>query len=142
MASVINSFQGDYRFLSNFYLRHFRFAHRRWSTAEHAYQAMKTLDIQKREIIASLQTPGQAKRAGQDLKLRPDWEAIKVPVMTSIVLAKFQQWEDLRSRLLLTAPGELVEGNSWGDTFWGVNNKTGEGQNMLGRILMYVREII
>ena len=38
--------------------------------------------------------------------------------------------------------GELVleEGNTWHDTFWGVDAKTGEGLNHLGRILMKVRD--
>lgn len=34
----------------------------------------------------------------------------------------------------------LVEGNSFGDTFWGVDARTGKGENHLGKILMKVRE--
>ena len=31
----------------------------------------------------------------------------------------------------------LIEGNDWGDTFWGMTD--GEGENHLGKILMRVR---
>lgn len=72
--------------------------------------------------------------------LRSDWEAVKVTVMEEIVRAKFTQNEDLKWRLLTTGDACLEEGNTWHDTFWGVDAKTGEGLNHLGRILMKVRD--
>ena len=48
--------------------------------------------------------------------------------------------EDLKQRLLATGDKRLVEGNTWGDTFWGVDLRSGRGENQLGRILMRVRE--
>ncbi|MGM9605038.1 MAG: hypothetical protein ACI3XG_08225 [Faecousia sp.] len=36
--------------------------------------------------------------------------------------------------------GYLEEGNTWHDTFWGVDAKTRDGENHLGRILMRVRQ--
>ena len=84
--------------------------------------------------------PVQSKKAGRRVRLRPDWEEVKVGIMEQIVRAKFTQNEVLKWRLIATGEAELVEGNSWHDTCWGVDTKTGEGQNHLGRILMKVRQ--
>ena len=46
--------------------------------------------------------------------------------------------EATHANLLATGKATLVEGNSWGDTFWGVCR--GKGKNMLGKILMRVRK--
>lgn len=56
--------------------------------------------------------------------------------MENLIHQKFSQ-EPLRSQLLNTGEEELVEGNTWGDTYWGICN--GKGQNNLGKILMKVR---
>jgi ribA/ribD-fused uncharacterized protein len=103
---------------------------------EHAYQAAKTLDRVARLEIANLETPGQAKRKGRNVTLRADWEEIKLDVMRACIAQKFSR-EPLRSQLLATGDTPLVEGNHWGDTFWGVCK--GKGQNNLGVILMQVR---
>lgn len=73
------------------------------------------------------------------MSLRPDWEYIRVDVMTELVRKKFSQ-EPLRSQLIATGDAELIEGNWWNDTFWGVCN--GVGENNLGKILMKVRDEI
>jgi predicted NAD-dependent protein-ADP-ribosyltransferase YbiA (DUF1768 family) len=52
-----------------------------YPTAEHAYQASKTLDVEQRRKIAALATPAEAKAAGRALKLRDDWETAKFVVM-------------------------------------------------------------
>ena len=70
--------------------------------------------------------------------MRPDWESVKIDFMRYLVWNKFSTHEDLKLRLLDTADAELIEGNNWGDAFWGVCN--GRGQNWLGRILMETRE--
>jgi predicted NAD-dependent protein-ADP-ribosyltransferase YbiA (DUF1768 family) len=51
---------------------------------------------------------------------------------------KFSRNPELRVKLLNTGDLQLVEGNYWGDTFWGVCN--GKGENHLGKILMRVRK--
>ena len=61
---AINSFEGEYRFLSNFYERPFWVGNRRWASAEHAYQAAKSLLPADWDAILSCRTPGQAKRMG------------------------------------------------------------------------------
>lgn len=45
-----------------------------------------------------------------------------------------------QAKLLATRDRMLIEGNDWGDTFWGMVD--GEGENNLGKILMRVREEI
>lgn len=145
-ASAIREFKDDFAFLSNFFpvsvlLRGpgFPDAGIRFPTSEHAFAAAKTTDIAKRVEIAKIATPGQAKRAGRKVALRPDWERIKIDVMRQIVRAKFRQHPRLAEKLLATGDAELVEGNSWGDTFWGVDLASGKGENWLGRILMEIR---
>ena len=77
---------------------------------------------------------------GGEVFLRPDWEEVKVGIMEEIVRAKFTQHPELAARLLATGDKVLVEGNHWGDTCWGVDTRTGQGENHLGKILMKVRE--
>lgn len=134
----IESFSGDYAFLSNFYPCLVPFEGIEYPTAEHAFQAAKTLDLAKRQEIAALPTPAEAKRAGRKLQLRPGWERVKFRMMNQIVDNKFTWNPDLRQLLIKTKGSELIEGNDWNDTFWGVCD--GAGENRLGRILMGTRE--
>ena len=98
---------------------------------------MKTLDINKRRAIANASTPDLAKKMGRSVSLRPDWEDIKDDVMLEGLYRKFTN-DELAEWLLDTGDEELVEGNWWGDRYWGVCN--GIGQNKLGKLLMKVRE--
>lgn len=110
-------------------------------TAEHAFQAAKTLIPRERALIAGATTPGRAKRLGRTITLRPDWDKERVAVMTVILAAKFAQ-PSLRAALLSTGEASLVEGNLWHDIFWGVCNcsqHAGSGENMLGRLLTQLR---
>jgi ribA/ribD-fused uncharacterized protein len=133
---LIDSFEGKYRFLSNFYAQPVTFEGILYPSVEHAYQAAKTMDLQERAYIATL-TAGKAKRAGRKLVLRSDWEAVKLTIMEQLVLDKFSNSEHLWRLLMATGNDQLVEGNWWGDTYWGVCR--GIGQNHLGKILMKVR---
>lgn len=89
------------------------------------------------ETVLTKLNPSEAKRLGRRVRLRSDWEQVKYDVMLDVVRAKFNQHPDLAQKLLATGDEELVEGNDWGDTYWGVCN--GRGKNMLGKILMRVR---
>ena len=99
---------------------------------------MKTLDNEKRKEIADADTPGQAKRMGRTVQLRPDWEESKYKIMKEGLLLKFLTHKDLAKKLIETEDAWLIEGNWWGDTYWGVCN--GVGHNMLGNLLMEIRE--
>ena len=134
---MIDSFRGDYYFLSNFYESPVLYDGITYQNNEAAFQAQKTLDPEKKKEFASL-SPNLAKRAGRRVALRPDWEQVKYDIMYEICKAKFTQNPALGQQLLATGDEELVEGNNWGDRIWGQVN--GKGQNHLGKILMRVRK--
>lgn len=137
MASgVIDSFQGEYRWLSNFEPVDVVYEGELYPSVEHAYVAAKTLDRETRKSIALLATAGAAKRAGRSLTLRSDWDRVKLKVMEELIRQKFMHVR-LRRLLMSTVGMAIVEGNTWGDTFWGVCN--GIGENHLGRIIEKVR---
>jgi len=139
MAQTIKEFQHEYRFLSNFWPASVQLQGLWFPTVEHAYQAAKTFDLKEREAISYLSTPGEAKRAGRRLLVRPDWEEEKLLIMEDLVKQKFQS-PSLRAKLLETGDAKLEEGNYWRDRFWGVYN--GQGANHLGKILMKIRDEI
>jgi ribA/ribD-fused uncharacterized protein len=132
----IGPFSGAFRFLSNFFPSPIEFEGLTYPTVEHAFQAAKTLKHAERERIRQLASPGEAKRAGRRVALRPDRDQIKLRLMKQLIQQKFTD-PALHSRLLKTYPRALVEENNWGDQFWGVCG--GVGENHLGRILMEVR---
>ena len=137
---MINKFKGTYRFLSNFYIIDIRMNDLVYPSVEHAYQAAKTDNLEAREIISLTTTPGEAKRLGRQVTLRSDWEDNKLVIMARLVWQKFHENPNLKRLLLTTGNQTLIEGNTWGDTFWGRCN--GRGDNHLGKILMMVREEI
>ncbi len=135
---TIERFASHYGFLSNFYRCPFTFEDHRCDTAEHAYQAAKAIDVLDAINIRATTSPGKAKRAGRRIPCRSDWEVVKLYVMTDVVWTKFSQIENVRDLLLQTGDQELIEGNTWGDRYWG--QVKGEGENHLGKILMEVRD--
>lgn len=137
MKMIIDSFDGEFAFLSNFYEVPVEWEGITYPSTEHAFQAAKVINPVTRMKIAAEPTPGRAKRAGRSVQLRHDWEQVKFDIMLDIVMAKFRQHPDLAEALLDTGDAELIEGNTWNDTTWGVCN--GRGLNWLGKILMMVR---
>lgn len=142
--SPITSFRGKYDFLSNFYECPVRMSFGKeliitFNNAESAFQAHKS-PLCEDLLKFSTMTAKQAKAYGRKVKLREDWDKIKLNVMYNVVTAKFLQNPDLSKRLIDTGNRELIEGNTWRDTFWGVYN--GKGENHLGSILMQVRKEI
>jgi ribA/ribD-fused uncharacterized protein len=144
MSDIIAQFRGPWRFLSNFWACQVNGGPLEPSlwfpSAEHAYQSCKSHDRKVwLEFTDPKLTAGEAKRLGQQLVLRPDWNEVKLPIMKQILLAKFDPTVNpqLTRQLLDSGERELIEGNHWGDTFWGVCN--GKGTNWLGKLLMEVR---
>ncbi len=137
MNGIIQEFKGKYRFLSNFWPASVKLDNTIYPSVEHAYQAAKTLDGEEREGICRARTPGRAKREGRKVKIRGDWGSMKVKVMENLLRQKFATGE-LRSLLMQTAGRTLIEGNNWGDTFWGICK--GRGRNVLGCLLMKIRD--
>jgi len=134
---VIGQFTGEYRWLSNFWLQPVEYEGTLYPSVEHAYQAAKSFDIETRERFQDIMLkPGEAKRLGRRVNIRSDWEQVKLQVMLELLRKKFSD-PGLKAKLLATAGQQLIEGNHWNDTFWGVCN--GKGQNQLGRLIMQVR---
>jgi ribA/ribD-fused uncharacterized protein len=134
---VIDSFRGEYRWLSTNWPAQVELGGMRFPSVEHAYQAAKTTDARQRAQFLT-GSPGDAKRLGRRVTMRPDWEVVKVDVMRDLLRQKFARGSELAAKLIATGAQPLVEGNTWGDTFWGVCR--GKGENNLGRLLMQVRD--
>lgn len=140
---TIDKFDGNFRFLSNFYATNITYNGLRFTSTEAAYQASKCKFFEERELFTTL-SPSQSKRLGKNVRIREDWNKIKLRVMYDLVNIKFKK-EPLRGKLLDTNDLYLIEGNTWGDNFWGCvrNDKDiWRGRNMLGNILMKVRDEI
>jgi ribA/ribD-fused uncharacterized protein len=145
----VYGFFGKYEWLSNFYPAPCEIKSRLtcgfiiFPTVEHAFQAQKVTNVQDLQKIINAPTPSKAKVIGRKVKLRSDWDEIKDTVMYECVLSKFKINTALRLKLIETK-GELVELNTWGDTYWGAVNIDGDvvGKNMLGNILQLVRQQI
>ena len=156
--NYIIRFDGTYRFLSNFYPYEgngytvpfsepisVAYDEVLYSTSEHAYQAAKTLDLEERKVVQAATTAGRAKKEGQRVTLREDWESIKDRAMWEIICSKFELNFDMKNKLLATDTAILVEGNRWHDCYWGVcwcDVCMGKGENRLGQLLMRLRKQI
>src|SRR5208282_6927409 len=146
LPTKIDSFDGPWRFLPNFPECEVTLDGVKYRSVELAYQAAKTLDLKQREKFTyEGVTSGRAKQMGQALKLRSDWQEVKVGIMRDLLMQKFKP-STLRRRLLSTFQAELIEGNHWHDVFWGVCMGKCDfphaplGENWLGRLLMEVRQ--
>ena len=107
-------------------------------TVENFFQAMKTLDIEERKLIAAA-TPSKAKRLGRKVKLREDWETIKLQVMEHALRIKFAPGTSWYTKLMAIGNEEIVELNNWNDVYWG-RTLDGRGENHLGNLLIKLRE--
>jgi ribA/ribD-fused uncharacterized protein len=137
----IEYFFEDYRFLSNFWLVDIPWGELGgelvFPSTENAYQALKSLDSRAFKAFVGM-TPGQAKRAGKKAPIRGDWDDVKLRVMTRLIDIKFDIPE-MAAMLESTGDAVLIEGNTWGDTFWG-QSPIGNGKNHLGKIIMNKRD--
>lgn len=143
--TTINSFTGEYFFLSNFLEGHpITYREQLWPTTEHLYQALKTNDKDEREKIRLVGTPAASKKMGRTLTLRPDWEDVKELLMYKVCSLKFKQYPNLKQLLLDTGTAVLIEGNTWHDNIWGdcTCSKCENilGQNLLGKTLTRIRQ--
>ncbi len=141
-TGVVNfySVSDEFGEFSNFAPYPFALDGEQWQTSEHYFQAQKFEDKAYKAKIQKSNSPMLAAQMGRDRKqkLRRNWESVKVGVMRAAVLAKFTQHEELRALLPSTGDYKLVE-HTESDDYWG-DGGDGSGKNMLGRILMQVRE--
>ncbi len=133
----IESFSGEYRWLSNFWPAKVELDGLVYPSVEHAYQAAKTLDSNERAKIQTAISAADAKRMGRHVTMRSDWDQAKVGIMEDLLAKKFAD-PVLAQKLLDTGSCKLVEGNAWGDRFWGVCG--GSGANWLGKLLTLTRD--
>ena len=156
-TGVVSSFRGDYSFLSNHYTAVFEWRNETFFCGEQAFQYAKTFypdpnimmsDAKCHDMAKRLRDTGSgkvAKRYGREVPVDIEfWNAHKVQLMREIVHAKFSTSDDnLVGKLINTGAMLLVEGNDWGDKFWGrcLDKSTGQmvGLNTLGVILMEER---
>lgn len=142
---MISQFKDEYACFSNFYIE------TDGTHVEGEFQAAKATTLADKHMVLysdSAHTiwrkPRDTKKVGRAIKLRSDWEQVKYQRMYGLVYTKFLDWADLGETLLSTGNQQLIEGNNWNDTEWGmVMNSAGHlvaGENHLGRILMRVRE--
>lgn len=149
----LTHFVGPFAFLSNFYEAPFKADGIEWPTVEHFFQAHKVLvkgdpkkNLSFRRIVQA-KTPREAKALGRSATLRPNWDEIKLGVMRRALTLKFGQNDRLAMRLMMTGERPLIEGNTWGDRYWGAtchvkgSAHTHVGQNWLGHLLMAERSI-
>ncbi|MBQ2936497.1 MAG: NADAR family protein [Lachnospiraceae bacterium] len=140
MAIYFYKIKDEYGCFLNFAHYEFELDGKIWMTSEHYFQAQKFSGTEYEEIIRLLDNPMKAAETGRnrDLPLREDWEQVKDDIMRKAVLAKFSQNEEIKNILLSTAEETIIE-NTSNDYYWGCG-KDGSGKNMLGIILMEVRE--
>lgn len=135
---MISEFKGSYYFLSNFFPWTISVEGDTYKTVEHAYQALKTEDEAWRAKIRDAETPSIAKRLGRQAPMRANWNMVRIDIMRHLLEQKFEGGIMLRG-LMDTRGSLLVEGNYWGDTFWG-QCPVGNGENHLGKLLMEIRD--
>lgn len=139
MLKVVGEFRNEYRFLSNFYPSTIVVGPWKYPTVEHYYQAAKTTDQDYAKKITWAGSPGEAKKLGKSCPIRKDWDLLKDSFMMQGLKLKFSQNQKLKQKLIDTKAAMLVEGNTWGDVYWGYDLKLGYGQNRLGQLLMIIR---
>ncbi|MBK7407433.1 MAG: NADAR family protein [Saprospirales bacterium] len=137
---MIAMFKGQYKWLSNFTLCEINYQGTRYASVEHAYMSAKSDDPEWKEQCADPDIkPGKIKYMSREITLLENWHDIRVEVMRECLEQKFTQ-EPFRTWLLETGDEYLQEGNYWGDSFWGFDMETRQGENLLGKLIMEIRD--
>lgn len=146
-SNSIIFFKDEYDKFSNFYPVIIYYEDREYPSIEHAYVASKSKDELFRKRIAELppEDAGKAKSLGRKIKLRPNFDLMKVPLMQKFVIQKFR-YDKFKRLLLMTGSAYIEEGNYWHDNFWGncycKKCEDIEGKNKLGKLIMKDRNLI
>lgn len=149
MENILTFTTPENRWLSNMTYVNIEYDGIIYPSTENFYQAMKyqrgwTFDDSAtrkniRQIISKLK-PHEAKAYSRANKMTSlVFEERKLKIMEYAQKQKYSQ-EPFKSKLLSTGDCLIEEGNWWCDKFWGVDIKTREGENNLGKIIMQVRE--
>ena len=149
---MIDKFDGDYAFLSNFYVVDPPLQLHYWrnldslgsgklvaNTSEALYQAGKSKDPSSYKDLTAYQSKKKGRQETMSEEELKYWNKVKLHLMERILRLKFDDnHKVLQEKLLATGDEELVEGNTWNDTYWGICE--GEGENHLGKLLMQIRK--
>lgn len=136
---TVNRFRDDYAFLSNRFPCRFVWHGLTLFSAEAAFQASKCADESDRRFFAGC-SADKAVMKGNSLTPYHGWEAERLSIMESILMAKFSQDALLMKKLADTGNRLLINGNNKKDTFWGVDLYSWRGENHLGKLLMRIRD--
>lgn len=111
----------------------------RWPSVEHYYQGMKFDDAALREAIRCAAHPFDARKLAKKnrRKVRRDWGARKITIMTRGLYVKSRTHEAVAAALLATGDATIVETSQY-DYFWGCGRDQ-RGDNNYGKVLMNVR---
>jgi len=146
-------FSGQYRMLDNFYMHPMTVDGIQAASVEHFYQAAKAVYTDTYLAILRAPTPGDAKMLGRTCEMRPEWN-VAIPdhplkfLYKDMVMWKYidHKFNNLVPGALLRSTGDaiIIEGNTWGDDYWGQIEKGGvmQGKNMLGKMLMMKRDLL
>lgn len=144
---VIDQFKGEWEMFSNFHPVVVLYNSYSFPTVEHAFQAAKSTSPFFHRELSELDSSqaGLAKRRGRKVVLRSDWDMVKISVMRKLLMQKFLL-NPFKQKLLSTGDAHIIEGNYWHDNYWGdcfcKSCKNLEGSNVLGKLIMKVRNII
>jgi ribA/ribD-fused uncharacterized protein len=111
-----------------------------YRTVEHFFQAAKARSYFDHEWVRDAWKPAEAKFRGRGVRLRPDWEKVKLDVMMVGLRVKFAPGS-LMANMLLGTGNRYIAEDSPKDDVWGIRDPQGgyTGQNLLGKCLMEVR---
>lgn len=140
---MITSFKNEYRWLSNFYPCVVNYNGLTFQSVENAYQSAKSEDLDWKLYCskASAKESGTVKIKSQSVELVQNWKLFNIEVMMTLLVLKFSQ-EEFKTKLLNTGMLKIIEGNDWGDNFWGVDTKSMKGRNILGSLIMTIRQYL
>lgn len=139
---MIHFFRGEYAWLSNYADCKIIIKGIEYQSVENAYMACKNTSPEWKELCRT-SSASEAKRESKKILLRDNWDEVKLRVMKACLEQKFAQ-EPYRQKLIDTGDENIIEGNYWNDTYWGVDLKQDPnwGENHLGRIIMSIRKEI
>lgn len=141
---------------SNWYMAPFEIDGFTYHSVEQYMMARKAMlfrDEERFVAILKAETPERCKRLGRDVTPYDDasWFAIARDVVREACLAKFRQNPDLKLDLLATGTRPIAEASPF-DRVWGIGLDAAEavrtpmhkwpGRNLLGHVLMEVRQIL
>lgn len=137
---MIEQFKNEYHWLSNFEPVAIRVNNIIYPSVEHAYMSAKSNDRKWKEFCSnSTVSAKQVKVRSRRVKLIKNWDIVKIDIMKDCLRQKFNN-PAFKERLIDTGNQLIQEGNTWNDTFWGVCLYTGKGKNMLGKLIMEIRD--